>query len=184
MNWDACLTQSRNDTHLPFWEEGYRRAFPDFQSLERRDRCPECQKHSVDHLLRLRDGRKVKIDTKVRWQPYNDILLEIWSVVRFTRRESEQGWAIKASRADYFAYAVAPLGLLYLLPALELRRVLLQDRCTVLKRWVRIYGWRSAHSDKNGKTWTTRNVPVPTDVLFQAITDSLKSSFTPMEQRH
>jgi hypothetical protein len=105
------------------------------------------------------------VDEKIRFKPYDDILLEVWS----DRERKKPGWVAKDLLCDYIAYAVAPLGVCYLLPVVQLRLAWQRNG----ERW-----WRNNFrptADNGG--WVTESVVVPAAELMEEIKEAFKVNF-------
>jgi hypothetical protein len=169
------LAMSHSASDLPLWGEVYRAAFPGFSTMVDHRQDGEHQRAGIDRSVILENSKQILIDEKVRWRNrrtnvvYEDIALEYLS----NAERRVPGWVCKPLRADYIAYAIAPLGRCYLLPVMQLQ--LAWARCG--KYWVERY--RSVEA-KN-KTYTTVSVGVPVSEVFAEVGRSLRASFTPVE---
>jgi hypothetical protein len=154
------LAFSHQWADAPFWEVAYRRHWPDLQGrvVNRADGLG--QRSGVDCTLTLSDGRTIAIDEKVDRRDNGCVFLETWSNVE--RRQ--KGWARKQSRADFIAYAFAPLGLVVLL---EQSGLLAAVRAN---GWL----WREKYRERRvaNERYTACGVPVPYAVLLDAIAES------------
>lgn len=116
-DFDACLAQSHAASDLPFWEECYRKVWPDLVALCDHRENGEHQLAGIDRSIVLPNSKQILVDEKVRGRNritgvvYEDIALEEWS-----KENVAPGWVVKPLRADFIAYAIAPLGKCYLLP--------------------------------------------------------------------
>ena len=105
-NFHDSLAASHGATDLLIWEEIYRNAFDDFAGMVDH-RCDGAhQRAGIDRSVVLENSKQLLIDEKVRFRPYRDIALEVWS----DEARGTPGWVQKPLLADYIAYAVAPLG--------------------------------------------------------------------------
>ena len=83
------------------------------------------------------------------------------------------GWACKPLRADYIAYAIAPLGMCYLLPVIQLQQAwrrkgeLWKASCFIVRAPNRGY--------------TTLSAAVPVHELFSEIGRALRVPFAALE---
>lgn len=164
------LAYSHAQSDQPWWEQVYRQAFPSMVTMVDVRKDGWAQRGGIDRLVVLRDGTSIKVDEKVRRQDYDDILLERWS----DRDRQVPGWVQKDLTCDFIAYAFARSGFCYLLPFQPLRRAWR----TRGKEWIATY--RAVLAD-NG-SYVTESVPVPTDVLLDAISAALVVRFTPTEE--
>lgn len=169
------LARSHKASNLPIWEEMYRKAFYNFQAMIDHRPDGEHQRAGIDRSVILENSKQILIDEKVRGRNqitgkvYDDILLEFWS----DTERKKPGWVCKPLRSDYIAYAIAPLGIGYLLPVPQLQSA-----------W-RIYSakWlREGHIKlTRNPGWITSSIPVTVPVLFAAIGNQLRINFTPCE---
>lgn len=159
------LSASHNASDLPLWKQIYQRAFPNFLAMVDHRADGEHQRAGIDRSVILSNSKQILIDEKIRYRPYGDILLEYVSV----DRTGAPGWVCKPQRADFIAYAVAPLGICYLLPVIQLQIAWAKNGAN----WVKEYGTIKAVN----KTYNTLNCPVPVAVLFPAIGSALRISF-------
>lgn len=169
-DFNESLRRSHAASDLPIWLEIYRQAFPTMQAaIDHRD-DGEHQRAGIDRSVILANSKQILIDEKVRWRAYDDIALEYWS----DRDRRVPGWVCKPLRCDFICYAIAPLGRAYLLPVQQLQQA-----------WQR-HGdqWRKAYRDCNAQNarYVTVSCPVPVSVLFRAIGECLRVSFTPAER--
>lgn len=159
------LARSHEAEDLAIWQEVYSQAFPTMQTMINHRQDGDHQRQGIDRSVILRNSKQILIDEKVRFKPYDDILLEVWS----DKARKKPGWVAKDLLCDYIAYAVAPLGVCYLLPVPQLR-----------KAW-RTHGerWYSENfkplADNGG--WVTESVVVPAAELMAAINDAMTVNF-------
>jgi len=105
---------------------------------------------------------------------YDDIALEYWS--NFGARTP--GWVCKPLRADFIAYAIAPLGKCYLLPVIQLQ--IAWDRCG--EHWIDKYPpIHAKNASGYGGSYTTVSVGVPVKDVFREIGGALRVTFQPSE---
>jgi hypothetical protein len=160
-DFDDSLSYSHNQSGQPWWEDVYRRAFPLFDSMQDLRGDGWWQRAGIDRKINLTNSRSVLIDEKVRRRDYGDVLLEYVS----NDATNAAGWIAKPLACDYIAYAFEPTCTCLLLPFQELRRAWdIHGR-----DWHRVYGGRRAKN--NG--YSTWSCPVPTDVLLDALRDSM-----------
>lgn len=166
---EESLAKSHAASDLPIWEEIYRQAFPTFAAMVDHRQDGEHQRAGIDRSVLLANSKQILVDEKVRWKAYDDIALEYWS----DEGRKVPGWVCKPLRADYIAYAIAPLGRAYLLPVLQLQ--LAWARCG--ERWI------EQHQEIRAKNsrYTTVSVGVPVADLFREIGGALRCRFQPMQ---
>ena len=164
-DFNDSLAASHKASDLPIWGQIYKNAFPNFLAMVDHREDGEHQRAGIDRSVILANSKQILIDEKIRYQPYTDILLEYVSV----DRTGAPGWVCKPQRADYIAYAVAPLGICYLLPVIQLQ-IAWQRKGD---EWISTYGTKKAAN----RGYSTLNCPVPTMALFPAIGSALRVSF-------
>jgi hypothetical protein len=175
MSFTDDLEMSHSYSDAPWWEEVYRAAFPTFSSMTDHRQNGEHQRAGIDRSITLANAKQLLIDEKVRGRNrktgrvYEDIALEYLS----DRDRGAPGWVCKPLRADFIAYAIAPLGRCYLLPVIQLQAA--WDRRK--DEWLSEYRTIEAQND----WWVTLSLCVPVEVLFPAIGSCLRVEFTPAE---
>lgn len=148
-----------------WWEGVYRKAFPGIQSINSVRNDGWAQRAGIDRILVLNSGKVIKVDEKVRSKDFFDILLERWS----DEARGRPGWVQKPLDCDFIAYAFAKSGLCYLLPTLLLQRAWREFG----RHWIDTY--KEVRAQNRG--YVTVSVPVPTDVLLDAIRECIVVSF-------
>jgi len=163
------LAASHSASDLPIWEEIYRKSFPDFLAMADHRQDGEHQRAGIDRSVILENSKQILVDEKIRWKPYPDIAVEYLS----NDRTGAPGWACKPLRADYIAYAIAPLGMCYMLPVIQLQQA-----------WAR----KGAHWKQTcfivkapNRGYTTYSAAVPVHELFAEIGRALRIPFTSIE---
>jgi hypothetical protein len=168
-DFNESLRRSHSASDLPIWLEIYRQAFPKMQAAVDHRQDGEHQRAGIDRSIILANAKQILIDEKVRWKDYGDIALEYLS----DRDRNIPGWVCKPLRADYICYAIAPVGRAYLLPVPQLQQA-----------WER-HGteWRAQFRQCNApnRGYVTVSCAVPVPVLFKAMGECLRVSFTPQE---
>lgn len=162
-----CLQRSHEAEDLPVWEEVYRKAFPTMVSMVTYRQDGFWQREGVDRGVILSTTKQVFIDEKVRSTSYPDIALEFIS----NDRVGTKGWVCKPLRADYIAYLIAPLGICYLLPVIQLQAA--WNRYA--EEWKEEFGVRQARN----YSYNTHFCPVEVQTLFSAIGQQLRINFEP-----
>lgn len=163
------LAASHRASDLSIWEEIYRKSFPDFLAMVDHRQDGEHQRAGIDRSVILENSKQILIDEKIRWKPYPDIAVEYLS----NDRTGAPGWACKPLRADYIAYAIAPLGMCYLLPVIQLQQAwrrkgeLWKASCFIVRAPNRGY--------------TTLSAAVPVHELFSEIGRALRVPFAALE---
>ncbi len=172
-NFSKDLIRSHSASDSPIWEEVYRKAFSNFQTMVDHRGNGEHQKAGIDRSVILDNSKQILIDEKVRFESYetdgyDDIALEYISV----DSSNSPGWVCKPLRCDYIAYAILPKSICYLLPVIQLQQAWINKKDV----WFQQYKEKPAKNE-NYLTWF---LPVPCNVLFAAIGACLRISFTPM----
>jgi hypothetical protein len=145
-----------------WWIPIYRQAFPRLMTAVSVREDGWAQRGGIDRVLTLQCGRTYTVDEKVRTENWPDILLEQWS----DEEKRIPGWIQKPLACDFIAYAYAPTETCYLLPVAPLQRAWRQRG----REWLVTYGTRRAHNPG----YVSVGVPVPRDVLMQAIVDAMR----------
>lgn len=160
------LAKSHAAEDLAIWGEVYKKAFPTMQEMINHRQDGDHQRQGIDRSIILRNSKQITVDEKVRFKAYDDILLEVWS----DKKRRVPGWVAKDLLCDYIAYAVAPLGICYLLPVPQLRVAWQKNG----ERW-----WRENFKPEadNGR-WVTQSVVVPAKELMKEINAALMVEFS------
>ena len=145
-----------------WWIPIYRQAFPKLMTAVSIREDGWAQRGGIDRVLTLKCGRTYTVDEKVRTENWPDILLEQWS----DEERRIPGWIQKPLACDFIAYAYAPTETCYLLPVVPLQRAWRQRG----REWIVAYGTRRARNPG----YVSVGVPVPRDVLMQAIVDAMR----------
>lgn len=175
-DFDDKLAQSHAAADLPFWGQVYKEAFPKMRDMIDTREDGWHQRAGIDRRIILDPIGEVFIDEKVRGRDkrgnvYEDIALEYVS----NDRRNDPGWVCKPLAANYIAYAIAPIGLCYLLPVTPLQEAWRRYG----EAWLAEYR-KPFHCAPN-KNYTTLFVPVPVPVLFAAIGNWHRVKFEPVE---
>lgn len=177
------FTQSLAASHaaedLPFWLETYRAAFPGMIGMHNHRADGDHQRQGIDRSIVLDNSKQILIDEKVRWrnkktgEVYSDIALEYLS----DKQRNTPGWVCKPLLCDFIAYAIAPLGVCYLLPVLQLQ----QAWGIHGEKWIKQFPRIVADNEDFGNRWKTVSVGVPHKEVFRAIGNCHRIAFTPVE---
>lgn len=173
------LRYSHDQSDQPWWDEVYRRAFPDMVATI--DLRPDGwhQRAGRDRAIVLSTGKTLYVDEKCRKETYPDILVEIWSVYPLNGqppfpsvRGTKLGWACEPKDTDWLAYAFVPSRKCHLLPFLGIRSAWLKKG----HRWAALAGekrdgFRYVVSPNDG--YDSINIAVPTDILYRAINNAM-----------
>uniref|UniRef100_A0A6M3LJ26 Uncharacterized protein n=1 Tax=viral metagenome TaxID=1070528 RepID=A0A6M3LJ26_9ZZZZ len=160
------LEFSHKADELSCWEEIYNTAFPANKAITNTRDNGDLQHLGIDRTIVLSSGKAIYIDEKVRRKDYGDILLEYIS----NSCTETKGWVEKPLFCDYIAYAILPINTCYLLPVPQLQKAWIEHK----DLWLFSYGTRIAEN----KYYNTLSCPVPINILFKAIGNSLRIRFT------
>ncbi len=164
-DFNADLAFSHSAEDLPIWKEIYDKAFPENNGFTNMRLNGQTQHLGIDRTVILSSGKAIYIDEKVRRKEYHDILLEYVA----NDKTGSLGWAEKPLFCDYIAYAIIPLNICYLLPVPQLQACWKNNK----RKWLGEYGTCSARN----KNYSTLSCPVPVNVLYPAIGNSLRIHF-------
>ena len=174
-NFEESLAFSHEAEDNPVWEIVYKEAFPDMVSMVSYRADGFWQREGIARGILLSTTKQIFVDEKVRGKNkktgkvYNDVALEYYS----SYEHKKPGWVCKPLRADYIAYLIAPLGICYMLPVIQLQQAWAKHS----KEWLTKY--RRIEAKNPG--YTTLSLCIPANVLFQAIGNNLRIRFEPFE---
>lgn len=154
-----CLEWSAIQSDEPFWDQVYRKAFPDMVGWINTASAGNSpiQEHGIDRIIVLKSDRHLYIDEKKSSRSYNSFFLEYIS----NDRIQSPGWMEKPLRIDFLAYAFMPDQRVYLLQWDMLQRAWRNFR----REWLSTYPTRKVPN----KTYHTWGVCVPISVVRAAI---------------
>lgn len=174
------LAYSHAQSDQPWWDDIYRRAFPDLVHTIDLRHDGWHQKAGRDRAVILSNGKTIYVDEKAREDDYGDIFVEVWSVYPKGCKGSGYppvagavpGWACKPLDCDYLAYAIVPQRTCYLYPFQGIRSA-----------W-ELYGnlWRGhAQCRRHGYCWRAAanarydsiGICMPPDALWDSVKDAL-----------
>lgn len=165
-NFQESLELSASYADAPWWEEVYRKAFPDFCSMQYVREDGWSQRGGIDRVVTLKSGKAFWVDEKVRTEDWPDFLLERYS----DKERKREGWAKKDLACDYIAYAFVPSATCYLLPFQQVRlAVSTYGPIWLRKAETKASGYRIVNAQNNG--YITESIAVPRDVLLDALID-------------
>ena len=176
-NFDECLRQSHDAADFPIWEEIYRQAFPTFASMTDHRESGYWQGLGIDRSVTLEDAQQILVDEKIRYRNkhtrkvYDDIALEYVS----NDRRNTPGWVCKDLRCHYIAYAIAPLGKCYLMPAIQLQLAWRRHGA----EWLANNDYPNISAPNHN--YNTLSCCVPTKIVFRAIHEGFLATFEPFE---
>ena len=163
---NESLARSHEASDLPIWEQIYKASFPNYLTMVDHRQDGEHQRAGIDRSVILENSKQLLIDEKIRWKDYPDIAVEYLS----NDRTGALGWACKPLRADYIAYAIAPRGICYLLPVIQLQQAW-KIKCQF---WIDTCF--KVIAQNNG--YRTISAAVPVADLFMEIGRALRVNFT------
>lgn len=182
-DFDDQLAYSHRQADAPYWEEVYKRAFPDMvTSLDLRHEGWH-QRAGRDRAIILSSARMIYIDEKVRSRAYDDILIEVWSKYPVDGREpyrrvpaAVEGWGVKPLDCDFLAYAFEPIKTCFLFPFLGVRAAWAKHASMWIGKATRRedgFRWIEAHNQR----YKTISIAVPTRTLHDCVNDALTVSW-------
>ena len=151
------LSQSWHESRQPYWDNIYHQYFPNMVSQSLFDNDMTAQKNGIDRMIYMKNGDRVAIDEKVRYETYNDILLEESSSVEY----HTPGWIEKDQWVDYISYFFKPTGECNIYPTYILKKAWQQNK----HEWKHKY--KKVEAVNNG--YTTVSYPIPKEILNAAI---------------
>ena len=160
---DLQFSHSAED--LPLWGVIYNKAFPGNHGFANMRDNGQTQYLGIDRTIILSSGKAIYVDEKIRRKDYGDILIEYIS----NDQKKTKGWAEKPLFCDYIAYAILPSKMCYLMPVPQLQKAWLENK----QIWLSMYGKKEAEN----RYYKTINCPVPINVLFKAIGQTLRIDF-------
>lgn len=172
-DFNRSLSASHEAEDLPIWRECYEKFFPGLVSMTNHREDGQYQRAGVDRVLVLSSGKAIYVDEKPRFKAYPgepDIALEYWS----NEERGIKGWVNKPLIADYIAYAILPRGLCYLLPVIQLQSAWEAHG----QKWIATYKRCEAETAAGRTTYTSVCVAVPVSILFPAIGNCLRATFS------
>jgi hypothetical protein len=171
---ERSLAASHAAEDLPFWRECYDQFFPRPYTMVNHRQDGEHQRAGIDRSIVLASSKQILIDEKVRWRQsdgrvFDDIALEFES----NNVKRTPGWVCKPLRADFIAYAIAPLGRCFLLPVLSLQLAWQRHSAAWLAKY------RTISAPNVG--YDTLSLCIPVATLFPALGGALRAQFVPCE---
>lgn len=158
------LRFSHSQASAPWWTEVYDQFFPDRLGDHDLRSDGWWQKAGIDRQIVMK-GKNIYVDEKVRRDKWTDFALEYVS----NSVTGAPGWIAKDLRADYIAYAFAPMRTCYLLAVNELQNAWRQNSTA----WIRKYGEKRAVNDG----YDTLFCPVPRTILAKAMLTVAKATW-------
>jgi len=174
-DFQTSLERSHKVAEYPFWYSLYERFFSNMVAMQTYSEYGFWQQQGIDRGVILNTSKQILIDEKIRYRNaitgrvYSDIALEFWS--NYERRA--EGWICKPLMADYIAYLIAPLGVCYMLPVIQLQQAWAKYK----DKWLSCYPTIKA---KN-QGYTSHSVALKPEVLFPAIGGQLRGGFEPFD---
>lgn len=172
-NFGEDLRFSQDLSEEPAWAEYYLRLFPTLVSHVLVPQDGPMQRSGIDRILILASGQQITVDEKLRRTKFNDILLERWSDLE----RYKPGWTADPTKAcDYVAYAIPVLAKCFFLPFPLLKAAFLEHYDDWHHRYFKPY--HDVRNEYNGRSWTTRNVPVTWPVLKGALEEQMHRRYS------
>lgn len=166
----ASRNRAQAISEAPFWDEVYQQAFPGFHAQVSHPSGEHWGQYAgIDRTVVLSSGASITLDEKLRYSPYQDVLLEFWAV----KEKSVPGWVCLDLACDFIAYTILPLGICYLLPFPLLRRAWHMNG----EAWKKKYWIITAQN----KDYTSESVAVPMKDLAIALVGAMRVTFEPIE---
>lgn len=156
-NFNDCLKVSENSGLESFWDQIYRKAFPNITN-HMRGQSNKCnsQNNGVDRIIYLENGKTLTIEEKVRTATWDDVALEYIS----NDIKKTDGWIEKDLYVDYLAYAFIPTKIVYLFDWRMLKIAWKENK----EHWLNTYYIAKAPNEY----YTTYSVCVPIDILYES----------------
>jgi len=177
-DFDEDLAWSHAQAKLPLWEETYRKAFPDFDSMTYVAKDGWAQRGGIDRRVHTTNGRTYDIDEKSRrdywpaalphrkyFKPHVTVFPDIALEYVSNDKTKAPGWIEKPLACDFLAYNILPLRQVYLLPMAQTQAVWQRYKWN----WLEEFHWRPA---KN-RGYNTLFCPVPVPVLMRAVCEAM-----------
>ena len=123
----------------------------------------------IDRIITLRNGSKISIEEKLRYEDYPDFVLEIWS----DEENLVKGWTRKDLCCDYINFATIPTRTCTILPWHAFQLACRRN----WDEWQKTYPFRIRNPNEDedsGDKWTSVAFPVPRSVVLQAMTEAMQ----------
>lgn len=168
-NWYDNIKQSHEEENWEEREKIYKQLFPDMAALVCHPRHEYWQEAGIDWSIILKSSKQIKVDEKIRYEDYGDILLEYVS----NDKTGDLGWVAKPLLCDIIVYIVKPPN--------KMCKVFLLNVLQLQAAWMR-YGedWKIKYGIKRAenKGYWTLNVAVPVKELYQSMAKICYMEFT------
>lgn len=165
-----AASAGRHDIH-EWWPTFYRRAFPDYTTHDVVTDV-KLQRAGIDHRIHLSGGAEILVDAKCRCEAdrwHDDLLVEVWS----KRDQRVPGWARKALRCHYIAYAWPQFEVGYVVPFHMLQRAYERNKAA----WAELAKSRTDNGfrvvDADNGSYVTRSVAVPVERLRRDVAEAM-----------
>ena len=158
-NFAEDLSCSSMASDEDFWNEVYKKAFPDMACHIKYDEKSQSQLLGIDRIIHLKSGRTIYIDEKKRRSNYDDIALEYEHEDKNGR--TWPGWIEKQLCIDYLAYAF-----------MKKQQVLLYDWQMLRKAWIsNKVEWFQKFTNicAHNNNYITKSLPIPFKDLHKAV---------------
>lgn len=124
------------------------------------DKYPNLQKLGVDRVVLLKNGKKLLIEEKFRFNVYNDIFIETHS------SDNKLGWIKKESRTDILVYYIIPLNTIYVF---DFRKLKIK-----FNKWNTEWLLRYGYTRSKNKNYTSKGICIPIDILENHLKTNMK----------
>jgi len=124
------------------------------------NKYPNLQKQGVDKIALLKNGNKLLIEEKFRFNSYNDIFIETHS------SENTQGWINKKTKTDILVYYIIPEEKVYVFDYRLLKRK--------FEKWNREWLVRYGYTYSNNKGYTSKGICIPVEILKNHLKNKMK----------
>lgn len=178
-DFDEDLERSHRAADLPMWRVTYLAAFPGMTAMPSHQGDGDHQRAGIDRSVIMPNSKQYLIDEKIRGRNkktgrvYDDVALEYLANVEANR----QGWVCKPLLADFIAYGIAPLGICYLLPVLQLQQAWTLHNAD----WFERFPIANASTKTERGVYHSKSLCVDPATLYKAIGGCLRVRFSPFE---
>ncbi len=164
-DFQESLEKGDNSQCYLFLEKVYKKAFYNLDVIARsKSGDTPAQKAGVDVKLCLTNDRTIRLDEKIRYSDYGDIILEYVS----NDRRSTPGWIEKDLGIDYLNYIVWPARQAYLFPWQQLKTVWVKNKSNWMKcAEQRKNGFSIVRANNN--SYITLSCAVPKNLLIKEV---------------
>ena len=158
-SWDENLEKEENAE--PFWERILPKAFPGctWETTEKGKTTQQLA--GVDKIIHISGSEDILIDTKIRDDAWNDILLEVVS----NTRTKDPGCIQRDLPLDYMLYGMKPTQTAYLIPWKPLKEAWEKYGFG----WIKSYSLIVAENRRKGNVFYSVSCPVSVEELQRVL---------------